>query len=340
MKAVVIIMCIVLYVTDASAQVITDDFLPISDADPQPLLAHATRVDEALAAIGSALPSEARARLSALKNEGLSFETVREIQAILDPYCIAKVTINPEARVMVNEGPAKPVLIQDGWTNFLVKIHNQGKVTSRLEVTSPNAKPILHISSNAPRVLPKNELTKGDLDNRFLELLLYRDRPMKPQLSGQVLEYVILQVYTRHQGKREARLGFHVGHGTEDLGFRNTIDILFDIKPSVKVVFNIKDHDGSPTMASLLIRDDIERLRSPSTTGLSLRENAIGISPCGYRAICSNTIPFFNLSNASGESTHCQRADPRLRMSTPTSFFNRRFIGPTVNMCICHRAHT
>jgi hypothetical protein len=266
MKRLAILSWIVLYVVAAKGQVITGDFLPVTDVDPQPLLAHVSRVNEALAAIGSALPSEAQARLAALRREGLSQETVLEIQAILDPYCIAAVTINPEARVMVSEGPAKPTLTQEGWTNFLVKIHNQGKVTGRLEVTSPNAQPILHASSNAPRMLPKNELSKGDLENRFLELLLYRDRPMKPQLSGQLLEYAILQVYTRHSGKREARLGFHVGHGTEDLGFRNTIDVLFDIKPSVKVVFNVKDHDGAPTMASLLIRDDIERLRSSDAT--------------------------------------------------------------------------
>lgn len=264
-RLAIVLLCVALSFEDANAQVITE-FLPVSDADPQPLLAHASRLDEALAAIGSALPDEARARLAALKREGHSREMVREIQAILDPHCIAGVAINPEARVMVSEGPAKPELTQEGWTNFLVKIHNEGHVTSRLEVTSPNAKPILHISSNAPRVLPKNELTKGDLDNRFLELLLYRDRPMQAQLSGQVLEYAILQVYTRQRGKREARLGFHVGPGTEDLGFRNTIDVLFDIKPSVKVIFNIKDHDGDPAMASLLIRDDIERLRASDAT--------------------------------------------------------------------------
>jgi hypothetical protein len=265
MKHLFIALSIVLCFTHAGAQVITE-FLPVTEADPQPLLAHASRVDEALAAIGSALPGEARARLAALKDQAHSRDMVREIQAILDPYCIAGVTINPEARVMVSEGPAKPLLTQEGWTNFLVKVQNQGKVTGRLEVTSPNAQPILHISTASPRVLPKNEISKGDLDNRFLELLLYRDRPMKAQLSGQLLEYAILQVYTRHNGKREARLGFHVGAGTEDLGFRNTIDILFDIQPSVKVVFHIKDHDGTPTMASLLIRDDIERLRSSDAT--------------------------------------------------------------------------
>ncbi|MDV3308858.1 MAG: hypothetical protein LOY03_08575 [Cyclobacteriaceae bacterium] len=125
MKPLAILLCFVLSIAAADAQVITGDFLPVTAADPQPLLAHASRVDEALATVGSALPEEARARLAALKQKAHSQEMVREIQAILDPFCIAGVTINPEARGMVSEGRAKPVLGQEGWTNFLVKSQNQ-----------------------------------------------------------------------------------------------------------------------------------------------------------------------------------------------------------------------
>src|SRR5690606_32319301 len=114
----------------------------------------------------------------------------------------------------------------------------------------------------SPQVLKKNRLLPGEIENRFLEVLMFEDRPMKPALSGLPLEYAIIQVYTRAKGRREARLAFDVGHGTQDLGYRNSIDILFDIKPSVRVLFNIKDFDGKPAMASLLIRDGIERMKS------------------------------------------------------------------------------
>lgn len=252
----------------AGGQVIDPGFVPVAEpVDPQPLMAHALRVDEALASIGTALPGEARAKLAALKRASYNQETVHSIQAILDPYCIAGVTINPEARVMVVPGPAKAGLMSDGWTNFLVKVHNQGGVTGTLEVSSPNAQPILHVSTFSPRAMKKYELSKGEIDNRFLEILMFRDRPMKPALSGLSLEYAIVQIYTREHGKREARLAFDVGHGTQDLGFRNAIDVLFDIKPSVKVVFNIKDVDGEPAMASLLIRDGMERLKSSTEAG-------------------------------------------------------------------------
>lgn len=245
-----------------SSQVI-DPFLPVTETvDAQPLMANAMRVHESLVTIGSILPAEDVARLLALKDRAYDQETVSAVQSILDPYCLAGVSINPEARVMVVPGPAEKQLISEGWTNFLVKIHNQGGVTGRLKATSPNAQPILHISTTSPRVMKKNELTEGELDNRFLEVLMFEDRPMKPALSGLPLEYAIIQVYTREKGKREARLGFDVGEGTQDLRYRNTIDLLFDIKPSVKVIFNIKDFNGEPAMASLLIRDGIERIKS------------------------------------------------------------------------------
>ncbi|HEY4653438.1 MAG TPA: CehA/McbA family metallohydrolase [Cyclobacteriaceae bacterium] len=252
-----------LMVTNSFGQVIPQPFLPVTETvDPQPLIAQAIRISEALASIGSVLPPEASAQLAALKDQEYTQLTVERIQSILDPYCLTGITINPEARVAVEQGPAKPLLTQEGWTNFLVKVYNQGNVTGRLEVSSPNARPILHVSTFSPRVMAKNELTPGEIDNRFLEILLYRDRPMKSSLSGLKLEYAIIQIYTRQKGKREARIGFNVGHGTQDLAFRNAVDILFESRPSVKVVFNIKDFDGQPTMASLLIRDGIERLKS------------------------------------------------------------------------------
>jgi hypothetical protein len=69
----------------------------------------------------------------------------------------------------------------------------------------------------------------------------------------------VIQLYTRDKGKREAKLGINVGQGSQDIGFRNTIDILFDIKPAVKVIFGVKDEDNTPTIASFIITDGIER---------------------------------------------------------------------------------
>ena len=48
-------------------------------------------------------------------------QSIRKIQAILDPYCLFAVTINPESRVSVVEGPAPKELVQQGWRTFLAQ---------------------------------------------------------------------------------------------------------------------------------------------------------------------------------------------------------------------------
>jgi len=207
----------------------------ITIVEPQPLLAQAIRLNEALSFLGSSLPAEDAKLLKALQDKPLTTETTKHIQHILDPYCLAMVNINPEARVKVIRGPAKAKLIQGGWTSFLIKVNNETGTTPQLEATSVNAAPALHVSTGEPRVDPKNVLTTGQVNNRFLEIQMYRNRPLQSNLSGLKLEYAVVQIYSKDAGQREAEIGFNIGQGSQDIGFRNTINILFNIKPSVKV---------------------------------------------------------------------------------------------------------
>ncbi len=68
---------------------------------------------------------------------------------------------------------------------------------------------------------------------------------MKRSLSGLALEYRIIQLYSRDAGKREAKISFNVGQGTQDLGFRSDVDILFQVDPAVTVVLDVRDEDGA-----------------------------------------------------------------------------------------------
>jgi len=264
MKGLCLILFYLLVSIDNSAQhqhqELATTALPIvSGIEPQPLLAASLRVGEALSFIGNALPPESARQLLALENLPLTDKTTLRIQEILDPYCLAMVEINAESRVKVSQGPAQPILLQEGWTSFLIKVHNLAHVGAALEGESPNALPVLHGSSSAHRMKPENALTPGQLDNRFLEIYMYRGRPMKGSLSGLGLEYAIVQIYTRAKGKKEVKLGFNVGQGSQDIGFRNTIDILFECRPAVKVVFDVTDEDMKATMASFIITDGIDR---------------------------------------------------------------------------------
>ncbi len=242
--------------------IIPSDFLPVTQIqDHQPVLAQAIRVAEALEAIGNPFPHQVHQQLVSLKEYEYTEQTTKEIQRLLDPYCLFGVEINPEARVKVVEGLAEPELIQGGWKSYLVKIHNQASVTSPLEVVSPNSMPVLFRSSFQPRAIEENLLTRGQLEDRFLELLMYTQRPMKSKLSGLGLEYAIVQLYTKSKSQKEARIGFHIGEGTQDIGIRNTVDVLFKIKPSVKTIFRVNDEEG-PTIGSFVIMDGIDRIRT------------------------------------------------------------------------------
>ena len=251
-----VIVCLLLPVQTVSAQ----DLYTVDNADAQPLVASAIRLADALDVVGSQLSAEDAANIRAFADVEPSDEIAKSIQQILDPHVIAMVHISPEARVKIHSGLAAPTLIKNGWKSFLVKIHNEAGTNAELKWESPNAAPAVHRSTGAPRPKTENLISPGQLASRFLELSFYTRRPMTNRLSGANLEYAILQVYTSRTGKLEGQLGFNVGQGTQDLGSRNAISVLFDCRPSTKVVLDVKDFDGEPVMASFIIRDNIERL--------------------------------------------------------------------------------
>ena len=98
--------------------------------------------------------------------------------------------------------------------------------------------------------------------NRFLELEFIAAAHCCQLFSGLKVEYAVLQIFTKDAGQREVELGFNVGQGSQDIGFRNTINVLFQMNPSVKVNFTVLDQDGSPTMASFIITDEELKLSS------------------------------------------------------------------------------
>jgi len=229
----------------------------VTTVEQQPLVAATERLQQALEYVGAPLsPSDQAALATAMKLTDAQ-ESARKIQELLDPYCLAAVTINAESRVSVLEGPVKKELIQQGWRTFLIKVDNQAGVTAPLKPESPNLDPLYQRGKGA-RQRPMTDqklVTPTDVPNRFLDAVEFGQQPLKPTLSGLPLEYRILQLYTRDVGRREALLGFHVGQGTQDIGFRNAVPILFDCVPAVEVALDIRDWNEEPTTAAFVIRD-------------------------------------------------------------------------------------
>jgi len=139
-----------------------------------------------------------------------------------------------------------------------VRVHNEAGVTAPLRGSSPNAAPLYKRSGGSPD--PKVTVKPSDVGDRWLDLQTFDKRPLNKTLSGLVLEYRIVELYSRDAGKREAKIAFDVGQGTQDLGFRNEVDILFDCEPSVEVVLDVRDFDGEPTTGSFVMRDSRGRV--------------------------------------------------------------------------------
>jgi hypothetical protein len=220
--------------------VLADDLPIVANVELQPLAAQAERVAQALELNGEPLSPSERDELG--KAAG-----VQAIQTILDRHCLVGVNINPESRVKVQEGPAKPELMEQGWRSFLVKVHNEAGVTAVLGVDSRNSGRL----AGSP---------EGLVGRRWLDLQMFNTQPMRERLSGLEVEYRILQLYSRDVGRREAQLSFNVGQGTQDLGFRNDIDILFTARPAARVTLRVLDFDDQPTTGSFLIRDSAGRV--------------------------------------------------------------------------------
>ncbi|MEO2021228.1 MAG: CehA/McbA family metallohydrolase, partial [Pirellulaceae bacterium] len=181
-----------------------------------------------------------------------------EIQQALDRRVLMAVHINPESRVKVTRGPAAAILTEQGWSVFLVKVHNEAGVTSPLRCSSVNAAPLQKRSRGASE--PEDSITAKDIPNRWIDLLMFDQKPLTKTLSGLELDYRVIQLYSRDAGKREALFLFDVGQGTQDLGFRSELPVLFTARPAVQVTLNVIDHDGEPTTGQFVIRDQWNRV--------------------------------------------------------------------------------
>lgn len=233
------------------------EFDSIVAVEKQPLAAAAQRLIEALEYVGAPLADRDVAKLKAAMQLPKDRDSVKAIQEALDPLCLAQVTINAESRVSALEGNAPKKLIQQGWSTFLVKVNNAARITPQLVVSSPQAGRTYE-QGKGSRQTPQTTgklVTAAESAQHFLDIEVYGKQPLKPNLSGLEVEYRILQLYSRDAGRREATLAFHVGQGTQDLGFRGELPMLFDCAPAVEVTLDILDHDGKPATAALVVRD-------------------------------------------------------------------------------------
>lgn len=256
----------------------------VGGAEIQPLAAQVRRLILAMDAVGAPVATkDVEALEAALINQDGDAREV--VQAILDSYCLAVITINPEMRVSVAAGQTRRELVEGGWRSFLVKVYNQAGTTARLQAVSPNGQSVFSYlpprdqrgpgpHHNVPNILdPPDYVNASDtayeadpqaesvgVADRWLDLEMHDSPPLTSTLSGAILEYRILSLYSRDAGRREATLAFDVGQGTQDLGFRAEVALLFDCRAAQSVRFRVQEANGVRVFAGFVIRDAQERL--------------------------------------------------------------------------------
>lgn len=224
----------------------------------QPFAQQVRQLEEALNYLGQPLSPAGHQKINSAIGNPDQAQAVVQLESVLDRYTLATVDINPESRVRVEQGPATAALVEAGTRLFLVKVVNNGHVTAALNVESPNSGKVYVQSTGNPA--PAIKLTPAQAAERWADISLYQKAPMRKRLSGLALEYVILEVYSRDAGQRSAKISFNVGQGSQDIGFRNDVLILFTALPARSITLRVKDENGKPAMASFIIRDRLNRL--------------------------------------------------------------------------------
>jgi hypothetical protein len=218
---------------------------PIITVEGQPLAANAARLAKALDFLGAPLPADTAKALA----KAIDDKDAKKVQEVLDKHVLFVVNINPESRVKVARGPADAKLQQAGFTPVLVKIANESTVKKTLKILSPQS------GNRYSGAGDKNPKDDPKIVERFLQVEMFTDPPMTADLSGLAAEYAIALIYSTESGKREATIGFDIGQGNQDVGFRGETAVLFDVTPAIKVKLKVEDFDGKPTVGRFTFTD-------------------------------------------------------------------------------------
>ncbi|MBM3839535.1 MAG: hypothetical protein FJ398_16505 [Verrucomicrobia bacterium] len=227
-------------------------------------MAQVRRLIEAAEYLGSPFSPADKQALEKEMNGLGDAQATAVIQRILDAYCLLGVTITPEPGLKVSAGPAKPELVQQGWRQFLVKVHNDPGLTAELRAVSPNALSLFESGSSvtaSDRAYRKRGASPGlGAADLWLDLQMFNKQPLREQLSGLNLEYRIIQLYSRDAGDRSARIAFNLAQGTQNIAGGNDLTTTFRCAVAPEITFKVLDENKRPTTGMFVIRDQQGRI--------------------------------------------------------------------------------
>lgn len=197
---------VVVTLCDTSSFAVDAAELPmVKSVEAQPLLASIERLIEAMNYVGSPLPESAVVELKRLSPADDSAVVTKQVQELLDPFCLVGVSLKESGPPLVKQGTARRELLEQGWRTFLVKVVNAPGKTRRLLIESPNAQPLPHSPAD-------------EVQSRWMQLASFEGRPLLANLSGLELEYRIVQIYSRDAGPKQALLEFTLSNKAGDDG--------------------------------------------------------------------------------------------------------------------------
>jgi hypothetical protein len=234
---------------------------PLDPEFAQPMLAQARQVIATFAKLGEPFDAASTASIETLAASGDLVAAVTAATELFAKQTLLSVLVSPEARVSVLQGEASPRLVQSGWRIFLVRIENGAMVPGKFNLTSPQAKPANNrYPPGHHHAAPEGEedrsaVSAGDIAERWLDIIVHDEPPLTAALQPVPVEHRVFALYARDAGRRSAQLFPDIGAGTGDIGDRGYATVAFDIVPARDVTLQVRDHDGKPVTASLLVRD-------------------------------------------------------------------------------------
>ncbi|MEC8475558.1 MAG: hypothetical protein VXZ38_12955 [Planctomycetota bacterium] len=133
-----------------------------------------------------------------------------EVEKAIETLVWLDVTINPESRVKIESRDDQLRVRENRPTRRLARVENTAGITAPLNLAS------IDLSLNPARVAEwcnTKILNSGGLSN---------------ELTGELVEYKVVEITTSGVGLREIRIIGDAGQGTQDLGFRATADLLLN----------------------------------------------------------------------------------------------------------------
>src|SRR5215467_1637420 len=234
-----------------------------TSSNSQPVFASIKRAIAALAAIGQPV-SAADAKLLETFAERQDASAVEAAEKILSKYTLANVTLQSDGYADTVAGAAPKRLVEEGWTAFLVRVANPSGQVAKLNVNGIRTT-ISTPSTGASRAGVWDTVNLATfVSNIWYRNELYQLPPIGPSLSGAAIDYQVIQIFSRDRGKHEMRLDFWTSTdpmaGAHSASAYRGVHLGFDCVPSSDVALHIRDTDGRACMASLIIKDKLNRV--------------------------------------------------------------------------------